>query len=70
MRCSRWWPLLLLAGARGNPIAQRADAVPALASRQEGMIMWLREQIETIKQRDPAATSSLEVLLTYPGFMR
>lgn len=29
--------------------------------------MWLREQIETIKQRDPAATSSLEVLLTYPG---
>ena len=29
--------------------------------------MWLREQIETIKQRDPAANSSLEVLLTYPG---
>ncbi|HYP60253.1 MAG TPA: serine O-acetyltransferase EpsC [Thermomicrobiales bacterium] len=29
--------------------------------------MWLSEQIETIKQRDPAATSTLEVLLTYPG---
>ena len=29
--------------------------------------MWLREQIETVKQRDPAARSTLEVLLTYPG---
>src|SRR5688572_12357199 len=30
--------------------------------------MWLREQIETIKQRDPAATSTIEIILTYPGF--
>lgn len=29
--------------------------------------MWLREQIETVKQRDPAARSTLEILLTYPG---
>lgn len=30
--------------------------------------MWLREQIETVKQRDPAARSAIEVALTYPGF--
>ena len=29
--------------------------------------MWLREEIQAVKQRDPAATSSIEVLLTYPG---
>jgi serine O-acetyltransferase len=29
--------------------------------------MWLRDQIETVKQRDPAARSTLEILLTYPG---
>jgi serine O-acetyltransferase len=29
--------------------------------------MWLREQIETVKQRDPAANSTIEILLTYPG---
>ena len=30
--------------------------------------MWLHEQIQAIKQRDPAARTSLEVVLTYPGF--
>lgn len=29
--------------------------------------MWIKEQIETVKQRDPAARSTLEVALTYPG---
>ena len=29
--------------------------------------MWLREQIEAIKRNDPAARSTAEVLLTYPG---
>jgi len=29
--------------------------------------MWLREEIESIKKSDPAARSSLEILLTYPG---
>jgi serine O-acetyltransferase len=40
---------------------------PIQGSGKKGKSMWLREQIETIKQRDPAATSTLEVLLTYPG---
>lgn len=30
--------------------------------------MWIREQIQAVRQRDPAARSSLEVVLTYPGF--
>ena len=30
--------------------------------------MWLQEQVQAIKQRDPAARTSLEVFLTYPGF--
>jgi serine O-acetyltransferase len=29
--------------------------------------MWLSEQIQTIRERDPAARSSIEILLTYPG---
>lgn len=29
--------------------------------------MWIRDEIEAVKQRDPAARSSLEVVLTYPG---
>lgn len=29
--------------------------------------MWLSEQISTVKQRDPAARSTIEVALTYPG---
>jgi len=29
--------------------------------------MWLKDQIETIKRNDPAARSTTEVLLTYPG---
>lgn len=29
--------------------------------------MWLREQIQTIRERDPAARSALEIVLTYPG---
>src|SRR3954454_10790570 len=29
--------------------------------------MWLREEIESIKKSDPAARSSLEIILTYPG---
>lgn len=29
--------------------------------------MWLSEQIQTIRERDPAARSSFEILLTYPG---
>ena len=28
---------------------------------------WLQTQIEMIKQRDPAARSALEIVLTYPG---
>ena len=32
------------------------------------MFSALREQIETIKREDPAAKSTLEVLLCYPGF--
>src|SRR6478672_8335103 len=40
---------------------------PVQVPGRKGKTMWLSEQIETIKQRDPAATSTLEVLLTYPG---
>jgi serine O-acetyltransferase len=29
--------------------------------------MWLREQIRTIRERDPAARSAIEIVLTYPG---
>jgi len=29
--------------------------------------MWLSEQIQTIRERDPAARSALEIVLTYPG---
>jgi len=29
--------------------------------------MWLSEQIAAIRERDPAARSSFEILLTYPG---
>ncbi len=29
--------------------------------------MWLREQIRTIRERDPAARSAVEIVLTYPG---
>jgi len=29
--------------------------------------MWLSEQIRTIRERDPAARSSFEILVTYPG---
>jgi serine O-acetyltransferase len=29
--------------------------------------MWLHEEIESIKKSDPAARSSLEIILTYPG---
>jgi serine O-acetyltransferase len=29
--------------------------------------MWLREQIAAIRERDPAARSDLEIVLTYPG---
>lgn len=32
------------------------------------MFSFIREQIETIKSRDPAAKSALEILLCYPGF--
>jgi serine O-acetyltransferase len=30
--------------------------------------MWLSEHIESIKRTDPAAKSSLEIVLAYPGF--
>lgn len=29
--------------------------------------MWLSEQIRTIRDRDPAARSAVEIMLTYPG---
>ena len=29
--------------------------------------MWLRDQIVSVKKSDPAARSSIEILLTYPG---
>jgi len=29
--------------------------------------MWLKEQIRTIRERDPAARSAIEIVLTYPG---
>jgi serine O-acetyltransferase len=29
--------------------------------------MWLSEQIQAVRERDPAARSALEILLTYPG---
>ncbi|MEA2514337.1 MAG: serine O-acetyltransferase [Thermomicrobiales bacterium] len=29
--------------------------------------MWLSEQIRTIRERDPAARSAVEIVLTYPG---
>jgi serine O-acetyltransferase len=29
--------------------------------------MWLSEQIQAIKERDPAARSTLEIILAYPG---
>jgi serine O-acetyltransferase len=29
--------------------------------------MWLKEQIRTIRERDPAARSAVEIVLTYPG---
>jgi serine O-acetyltransferase len=29
--------------------------------------MWLSEQIQTIRERDPAARSAIEIVLTYPG---
>ena len=32
--------------------------------------MFLRETIRTYRERDPAARSSLEVLLCYPGLAR
>ncbi len=32
-----------------------------------GMISYLKEEITTIKRRDPAAKSTLEVILCYPG---
>lgn len=32
------------------------------------MFKRLKEDIQTIKENDPAARSSLEILLTYPGF--
>jgi len=30
--------------------------------------MSIRDEIEAIKRRDPAARSSLEIMLAYPGF--
>jgi serine O-acetyltransferase len=30
--------------------------------------MRISEDIETVKARDPAARSSLEIILVYPGF--
>ncbi len=32
------------------------------------MFNWLRKEIQVTKERDPAATSTLEILLAYPGF--
>ncbi len=32
------------------------------------MLAWFRNEIKTIKERDPAAKSILEVILCYPGF--
>lgn len=29
---------------------------------------WWKESIDIVKKNDPAARTSLEVLLTYPGF--
>src|SRR5438067_1063719 len=34
----------------------------------EGMFGHVREQIDTIFRRDPAARSTLEIILCYPGF--
>ncbi len=33
-----------------------------------GLLQSIKKDIRTARQRDPAATSSLEVILTYPGF--
>jgi len=33
-----------------------------------GLLSSIRKDIEAARERDPAATSSLEVILTYPGF--
>lgn len=32
------------------------------------MFSWLRKEIQVTKERDPAATNALEIILTYPGF--
>src|SRR5690349_24585937 len=65
MRRGSWRPLLLFRLRTLDRCAETEATGPDF--RQKGKSMWLREQIETIKQRDPAATSTLEVLLTYPG---
>src|SRR3972149_4729774 len=33
-----------------------------------GLLSSIRKDIEAARERDPAATSALEVILTYPGF--
>ncbi len=33
-----------------------------------GLLQSVKKDIQTARQRDPAATSALEVILTYPGF--
>ena len=32
------------------------------------MFKWFKDEIQGIKDRDPAARNALEVLLCYPGF--
>ncbi len=37
------------------------------AVRRRGLLITLREDVDIVLQRDPAARNSLDVLLTYPG---
>ncbi|MFO1036323.1 MAG: serine O-acetyltransferase [Geminicoccaceae bacterium] len=52
--------------SRSDP-ASAGDGATGRYNRRPGMFKSLREDIEAVFQRDPAARSRVEVLLCYPG---
>src|SRR3990170_6466928 len=63
-----------VAGPRRPPLADRGrqqrvfTPIPRREGRPMGLLHSIRRDIQAARERDPAATSTLEVILAYPGF--
>ncbi|WP_454915321.1 serine O-acetyltransferase [Xanthobacter sediminis] len=60
---------MIMGRSKGPPDAAPAATAPAGAPATPAQSVWrlIREDIDCVKSRDPAARNTVEIVLTYPG---